>query len=430
MRIGTKKVPKIRSGGRSSRLLPTVMATALSLLVGGGCSNDDSTKTTAGVCGQGTQLADGLCVPSATGSMTCGTGTRAEGNQCVADGVQLSCGEGTAEVEGACVPTAIPPLEPGNFMPPMVHLQRVYNPVSNHMHLDEVRYRQSDKKLFVCSYTFEVLDATDPGAMKYISGANGLKVTIPASGIRNNTYASGTRTGGCINMSWDDTDNDVVYTTHKGNIDDPAYLGAWRLTPSGSKLVATQLPMLQEPGVSYEGVDVANGYIYVAMHDGGFGVFQRNPADDSISRIATLGGLEDAIAVRVSGNTAYVANGLGGLATIDISDPTQPKLLGEVVTGGQVRDVRVSGNYAYLAAGASGMIVVDTTDLTSPKVVGSADMPGSAIRLDYNAGRVYVAGWNDARIYDVGDPTKPGFLGAGRGTGQLSAHDEQRLAAM
>jgi hypothetical protein len=479
MRFALQRIP--RREGRPSylRLLPTALTAAFALL-GAGCS-DETTSPVSGTgptCGAGTQLVDNVCVGTNTNTTTCGTGTKLQGTSCVpestpteitcgagtslqgdtciADEVTLvscgegtvlsgdtclpestitcgegtvlsgdscvpastlSCGDGTVEANGACMPTA---LEPGRYMAAMVHLQRAYNPMSNHQHLDEVRYRDSDKKLFVCSYGFDMIDAKDPGSLKYVTGANWIKVSIPPGGISNPKYPTGTRTGGCINLDWDDSDTAVVYTTHKGNIDDPAYLGGWRLTPSGSSVVATQLPMLQEPGVSYEGIDYSNGYIYVALHEDGLGVFQRNPAGDALTRVATLGGLENAITVRVQGTTAFVADGLGGLATVDVTNPLQPTLIGQLVTGGQVRDLRVNGNTVYLAAGSEGVFIVDASNLANPVVVGQAQMPGSAIRLDYDSNRVYVAAWNDARVYDVTNPAAPVLLGIGRMTEQLS----------
>ncbi len=306
-------------------------------------------------------------------------------------------------------------LEPEPYLNPIVKLQQLAGR-NDHMHLDEVRYRESDGRLYVCSYDFAVVNANDPGNMKYM--VQQLKVVWPA-GQGNPAYATGARTGGCIALA---VEGDYVYTTHRGNIDDPSYLGGWRLTPAaGNTLTGTQLPLLAEAGTSYEGIDVgADGYIYVALGEEGLGVYDFDSATSTWTRLALAEGFNHAFAVRVAGTTAYVADGLGGLVTVDITDPLAPVLTGRAVTGGQARDLRVNGATAYVAAGSNGLKIVDVSDIFNPTVIGAASMPGSAQRLDYSAGRVHVAAWNDARVYDVSDPANPTFVGAARMTRQLS----------
>ena len=62
----------------------------------------------------------------------------------------------------------------------------------------------------------------------------------------------------------------------------------------------------------------------------------------------------EAYSVYVSGDYAYVADGLSGLAVIDISDPTNPGTPVYEDTTGYAQGVYVSGDYAYLADGNSG----------------------------------------------------------------------------
>jgi hypothetical protein len=73
----------------------------------------------------------------------------------------------------------------------------------------------------------------------------------------------------------------------------------------------------------------------------------------------------------------------------------------------RARSVVVNGNIAYVGAGSSGLVVVDVTNRTAPKVLTSVAMPGTAVRVAYSAGKVFVAAWNDARVYDVSAPLHP-----------------------
>jgi len=306
----------------------------------------------------------------------------------------------------ACSPPAPPPIEPGAFEPPLVRLQQLVG-ASDHLHVDEVRYRESDARLFHCSYTFGVIDARDPERMLYL--AQNLRHKIPGD----------ERSPGCIHLAWD---GDVVYTVHRGNVDNPAFLSGWVLEPDPAdpqKLTPVQLPVVQEPGVSYEGLDTANGYIYVAQRQKGLAVYRRDVRNRFI-RVGTFSDLNNAWGVRVRGTTAFVSDGLAGLAIVDVADPKRPALLGRAMTGGQARGLVVDGHTAYVAAGSAGLVVVDITSLTDPRVIGKAAMPGSAVRVDYSGGRVYVAAWNDARVYDVTTPASPRFIGAVRMTRDIS----------
>jgi peroxiredoxin len=294
---------------------------------------------------------------------------------------------------------------PQAYQSPLVQLQRL-DGRNTHLHVDEVRLR-SDGLLLQCSYTFGVVDASDAERMRYL--AQNLRHTIPGDD----------RTPGCIHLAWD---GDIVYTTHRGNIRNPAFLTAWDIT---KREAPVQLPALQEPGVSYEGVDTANGNIFVGLHEKGLGVYRRD-ASNQISRIGTALGFSNAWGVAARGNSVFVADGVGGLVTVDVTNPAKPRVLGRVSTGGQARGVVVNGNIAYVAAGSAGLVVVDISNLSKPRITGKAEMPGTALRVDYSAGRVFVAAWNDARVYDVTQPQTPRFIGAARVTRDLDRVEDDR----
>ncbi|MGE3178476.1 MAG: DUF1573 domain-containing protein [Vicinamibacterales bacterium] len=296
-------------------------------------------------------------------------------------------------------PVAAPSASEANLAP-LVQLHQLVGS-NNHLHTDEVRYRASDKRLFHCAYDFGVIDGSRPDRLTYLAQA--LRHSIPGDARRP----------GCIHLAWE---GDLVYTVHRGNIDNPAFLSGWKLQPDPADpaaLAPVQLPVLQEPGVSYEGIDTGNGYIYVALRQHGLGVYQYS-AERGFRRVGTASGLSNAWGVRVRGTTAFVSDGLAGLAVLDVADPRRPVVIGRVRTGGQTRGLALDGPRVFVAAGSAGLAVVDVTDPRTPRLVGQADMPGSAIRVDVSAGKAYVAAWNDARVYDVSQPATPRFIGAVR----------------
>ena len=305
----------------------------------------------------------------------------------------------------ACSPAPNPESpEAGDYLSPLVQLQRLQG-VENHLHVDEVRLHGN--LLLQCSYTFGVVDASNAAQMRYL--AQSLKHTVPDDARRP----------GCIHLA---PDGDFVYTTHRGNIRNPTFLSGWDITHLDAPV---QLPVLQEPGVRYEGIDVANGNIFVALHEKGLGVYRRDKSGH-FQRVGTADGFTNAWGVMARNDTVFVADASGGLVTVDVTDPSRPAVVGRVETGGQASGVVVDGNIAYVAAGSAGLVVVDITDLAQPTVIGQAEMPGSAIRVAYSAGHVFVAAWNDARVYDVSVPTAPRFVGAVRITTPGSFPDGDR----
>lgn len=359
-------------------------------------------------CGAGTVESNGECVASVElPTMACGPGTVEQGETCVPSYTSL-CGPGTTEGNGMCLPTE---LEPGNFTSPLVYLQKMAG-TSAHMHIQEARYRESDSKLFVCSYSLSVINAKNPASMTWL-----------AQGVTAKTPSGSPRNPGCHRLDWSDDDPDIWFTTHRKNIDFATYLSAWDnnttcdpAKPTDCKLSLQQItPALQEPGVSYEGLDYHQGLLYVAIHTGGVAVYDFDGA--TFTRLGEItDGLHNAwdVIVHESGSFAVVADGLAGIATIDLTDPISPKLMAHISVGGEAGVVVLDGDIAYVAAGAAGLVVVDISDPLEPTILSTTDTPGMAVGIDYHTGKAFVACWNDTRVFDVSDPTAPKLIGATR----------------
>jgi archaellum component FlaF (FlaF/FlaG flagellin family) len=112
--------------------------------------------------------------------------------------------------------------------------------------------------------------------------------------------------------------------------------------------------------------------------------------------------------VDVAGNFAYVAAGSAGLQIVDISDRSNPHIIGSVPTRGNSADVRIAGSLAYVADGAGGLLVVDVSVPSQPIVIGIDDTPGTALDLVVNGSTVYVAdGATGLLTIDVSHPALP-----------------------
>lgn len=84
----------------------------------------------------------------------------------------------------------------------------------------------------------------------------------------------------------------------------------------------------------------------------------------------------------VSGNHAYVGSFADAVHIVDISRPDQLQLVAQIPTSGPAVDVKVDGNLAVVGVQKSGsqfgLLVVDVSDPSDPRVVGELIRPGLA----------------------------------------------------
>jgi hypothetical protein len=118
------------------------------------------------------------------------------------------------------------------------------------------------------------------------------------------------------------------------------------------------------------------------------------------------------------------------LRVIDVSNPTNPTLIGSVAFTTRVVRIAVEGDHAYLAGfspvgfGVGTLVIVDVSNPTSPAVVGTFEHPTStefydvAVRGDLVAVGTY--GSPELVFIDVADPTAPELLDAIPGPGKGS----------
>jgi len=169
------------------------------------------------------------------------------------------------------------------------------------------------------------------------------------------------------------------------------------------------------------GIFVSGNYAYVADNTDGLEIIDisdpTNPVE--VGQVVDTG---NAYSVFVSGNYAYVADNTDGLEIIDISDPTNPVEVGQVVDTGSARGVFVSGNYAYVVDNTDGLEIIDISDPLNPVEVGSVDDGGNAVGVFVSGNYAYVADSGDGlEIIDISDPTNPVEVGQVVDTG--SARD-------
>ena len=167
-------------------------------------------------------------------------------------------------------------------------------------------------------------------------------------------------------------------------------------SPTAPILVAT----LDTPGTAVE-VAVANGYAYVADWTAVQVVNVTTP-----SRPVIVGSLAtSATAVAVAGNRLYAVDG-NQLKVIDVSTPTAPVLL-TTAAGYGAQGIVISGTMAYLATPAlthgdvptGGIYAFDVSSPTQPRLVHQLVVPGTIKKLALDPTFLYAS--DGSSIVDV-----------------------------
>lgn len=135
--------------------------------------------------------------------------------------------------------------------------------------------------------------------------------------------------------------------------------------------------------------------------------------EKQLTLVSSLGIAGNPSGIAISGDYAYVTVSTGGLYVVDISDITNPHIIGSCSTGGG-RDLWVEGDYVYLAASATGFQIIDINDPSTPTVVGEIDTPGGAQDICVEGDFAFIADYYGGvdefaglRIINISDPRNP-----------------------
>jgi len=121
---------------------------------------------------------------------------------------------------------------------------------------------------------------------------------------------------------------------------------------------------------------------YVCCRDGNVHVVDLSDPVDP--RLVGELALKDARRSEVREGYLFVAAGREGLAIASLQDPKKPRLL-SIARTQEARALRVDGIYAYVADGPAGLRVVDVSVPAKPAVTSSVDLNGdSTLPLDAN----------------------------------------------
>lgn len=175
------------------------------------------------------------------------------------------------------------------------------------------------------------------------------------------------------------------------------------------------------------GLDVANGYAFVAdwfegyyalpqdRPDQGLAIYDvtANPGHANlITSYQTHGSVSG---VSVVGSRAYVMDEGEGLIILDVSDPAAPVRIGGYYSPSRIFRVAKNGDIMYVLDQLNGMGILDVSNPNRPRYLGSYQTPPGATDnwdISYRNGRVYLSeGEGGFEIIDVSNPFQPTRIG-------------------
>ena len=174
-------------------------------------------------------------------------------------------------------------------------------------------------------------------------------------------------------------------------------------------------------GIARE-VAVSNSYAYLTAGVGGLKVLDISEPMDP-KKIGEMGANEDFIAkgpIAVSGDFAFLggksnaapdlhmANVGNTLQVVDIGSPENPQLVDNIEFKRNIRSITVKGNYCYVAAGHDGLHILDISTPSAPVELAHFETQDYAGGIAVDGNYAYLAlDESGLKVLDVGNPKNP-----------------------
>ncbi|PWB70560.1 hypothetical protein C3F09_08920 [candidate division GN15 bacterium] len=263
-----------------------------------------------------------------------------------------------------------------------------------------------------------LLDATNPSRPEEIGFVPALMQCLGVAGHGNYAYFvdadSGTHIIDISDAShpsevgrfWS-TGRDLEITSNSGFLSVSGY-------PDGNSFYSLVDPAnpskIGSYNASYAGRAACDGRRgYIAAHFYGFQI--ANLVDSQAAflewKLPTTGWIADVV---LDSQWLYLAHEASGLFIVDISDPSNPEVIGGYGLGGLPGSKHALGiaradNLAFLALDADGVWAIDVADPSKPQLVAAYNTLGNASRVAVSGDYVYVADEYGVVVVRVNHPT-------------------------
>jgi hypothetical protein len=169
-----------------------------------------------------------------------------------------------------------------------------------------------------------------------------------------------------------------------------------------------EIGAIDTPGEARD-VFISGNYAYVVAYSSLYIIDLSNPSEPKI-----LGSYDTRYQfcnIFVSEGSAYVTDELyGGLWIFDVSNPANPVIKGFYHPGhGCSEGLTVNGRYVYVAHGSAGLQILDVSALDAPQYVSSYQTGSYLTSIDVLGDYAYVLGGSSLILFDVRNPAYPAY---------------------
>ncbi len=200
----------------------------------------------------------------------------------------------------------------------------------------------------------------------------------------------------CQHLAVDEVEERIYVAAHADQTQLDGFLAVFDASDPND-LVQLGLHIRQD---EVEGIAVADGLLLVAAHSAGLHLYERGDGA-YLAPLHEVGGIGNAWTVHVAGDLAYVTDGDGQLVVVDFADPGAAAVVGGLELPGTPRHLDLDGDRAAVALGSAGIALVSLDDPRAPQLIEVEDTPGSALSVAVGDAAIYVADWNDIRVFDL-----------------------------
>lgn len=160
------------------------------------------------------------------------------------------------------------------------------------------------------------------------------------------------------------------------------------------------------PAVSYEGGVRVGNMLYVAAHQDGIHALDVTPPTGPESVESFWLSQNACWDVSAVARHLFIANGRHGLAVVDLDAPGGPAEIASVELPGLASDIviRPDGQVAFLPLGVTGIAAIDISDPTRPRLLGAVATLGNAFTAGLVRDILAVGSYPYLERFDVSDP--------------------------
>lgn len=162
-------------------------------------------------------------------------------------------------------------------------------------------------------------------------------------------------------------------------------------------------------------VDAINKIAYIGTYNGIVYIYSLSNLPTSVSMLSSYNhNLDNILGLQASSNVLYIASATTGLELVGITNPSAPQYLSGLNLPGTANGIKLNGNYVYMANAIGGIITVDVSNFINPVTKSIYNPSGlNYYGLVFNNFRLYTAnginGVEGVTVASVTSPLQTGF---------------------